>query len=63
MTHREWNYSLKAGGRALVLGVWTILLLCVVCRALAQQVKLLDRKHDPYGVPRPGRGHEQVPLM
>lgn len=41
----------------------TVLLLCGVVSAQAQQIEMLQKKQDPYGFPRPGRGEENVALL
>ncbi len=39
-----------------------LLLLSLAAPLSAGTVQVLKQKHDPYGAPRPGAGHEQVPL-
>jgi hypothetical protein len=39
-----------------------LLLLSLAATLPAATVQVLKKKHDPYGAPRPGAGHEHVPL-
>ncbi len=42
--------------------VAAVLIFVLLSPVAGQRVKVLKRKHDPYGFPRPGRGHTHVPL-
>jgi Glycosyl hydrolases family 39 len=44
--------------------LWSLLVwgFVAACTARGDDIKLITRPHDPYGVPRPGPGQEHVPL-